>query len=200
MNDYFQNYFFSFSSFICGFSWIFSASFRFIFQYYLENVNNQQYKDLIIRKINSLSPEQTNIEVFKHITVNMCICFAWFLLLLYLVNIPTLFFAFLLLGLATIFVNRGKISRFFTVLRKLIDVFCELWKNTTDFNETIFDLVCKKFGYHQSDHLENEDFRFKPGSERKFYTPSDAGGIFTYNFKIRISINSQKRSLISPKR
>ena len=162
------------------------------YQDYLENTNNQQYRDLIIRKVNALSPEQTNIEVFKHITVNMCICFAWFLLLLYLVNIPTSFFAFLLLVLTTIFVNSSKISRFFEVLQKFIDVFCELWKNTTDFNETIFDLVCKKFGYQSNDHLENEDFRFKPGTERKYFNPSDAGGIFTYNFKIRVSINSQK--------
>jgi len=154
-------------------------------------VNNQQYKDLIVRKVNLLSPEKTTNEFLKYFTVNNCIWLAWFLLLLYLVNIPASFFVFLLLVLATIFVYSSKISRFFEVLQKLISVFSELWKNTTDFNETFFDLVCKKFGY-QTDNLENEDLRFKPGVGRKYFAPSDAGGVFTYNFKIRVSINLQK--------
>jgi hypothetical protein len=73
----------------------------------------------------------------------------------------------------------------------MIDVFNEVCKNTTDFNENWFSLVCKKFGY-QTDHLESEDLRFKPGAGRRFFNPSESGGVHTYNYKVRISINLQK--------
>jgi len=69
-------------------------------------------------------------------------------------------------------------------------MFHEFWKNTTDCSESWFDLVRKKFGY--SEHLENEDLRFRPGEQRRIFTPSEAIKVRTYNFKVRVSINLQK--------
>ena len=122
------------------------------YEEYLQKVNSQQYKHLIVRKANLLSTEKVPNEFFKHVSVNNCIWLAWFLLILYIVNVPMSTFAIFLLLFVTIFVYSDKISRFFIVLRKMIDVFNEVCKNTTDSYENWFSLVCKKF---QTDHLEN---------------------------------------------
>ena len=159
------------------------------YEEYLQKVNSQQYKHLIVRKTNLLSTEKVPNEFFKHVSVNNCIWLAWLLLILYIVNVPMSTFATFLLLLVTIFVYSDKISRFFNVLRKMIDVFNEVCRNTTDSYENWFSLVCKKF---QTDHLEDEDLKFTPGARRRFFNPSESGGVHTYNYKVRISINLQK--------